>query len=404
MPVSDDGRLDGIDDLLGERTDDAGSATGTDSADNTDSATDTGSVADADSAADTDSADNTDSTADTDSATDTNSVADADSTADTGSVADADSDGDDDRPEPDPRERAEDLAAQVELLADENERLREEYVRARKSDYRRTAAGLLGVGLVAVGGALAFPAAREVLFALGGTGVFGALLTYYLTPAQFISAETGERVYRAVAATGAQLVGELGLQDARVYAPARATGDEFADVRLFVPQRRDYAVPNPDALDSLFVVTTDERERGVAVPPTGGSLYREFDSSMADDLAGSPAGLAAQLTDALVETLELAESARSETDAGNGLVRVELSGTAYGPLDRFDDPVVSFLAVGLADALDAPVEVEVTPEETGDEFVVTFEWDPERAAVGDGEKEGEKGRREEPESEAETET
>jgi hypothetical protein len=383
MAVSDDGRLDGIDDLLGERTDDAGSAADADSADNTDSA------------ADADSADNTDSTVDA------GSVADADSAADAGS------DGDDDRPEPDPRERAADLAAQVELLADENERLREEYVRARKSDYRRTAAGLLGVGLVAVGGALAFPAAREVLFALGGTGVFGALLTYYLTPARFISAETGERVYRAVAATGAQLVGELGLEETRVYAPARATGDEFADVRLFVPQRRDYAVPEPDALDSLFVVTTDERERGVAVPPTGGSLYREFDSSMADDLAGSPAGLAAQLTDALVETLELAESARSETDAGNGLVRVEVSGAAYGPLDRFDDPVVSFLAVGLADALDAPVEVEVTPEETGDEFVVTFEWDPERAATGEGDPDtGAKAEAEtepEPESEREAE-
>ncbi|WP_135854098.1 hypothetical protein [Halorussus salinus] len=307
----------------------------------------------------------------------------------------------DERTESDPEERVEDLAAQVELLADENERLREEYVRARRSDYRRTAAGLLGVGLVAVVGALAFPSAREVLFALGGTGVFGALLTYYLTPAQFVAAETGERVYRATAATGAQLVGELGLGDARVYAPARATGDEFANVRLFVPQRRDYAVPAPDELDSLFVVTDDERERGVALPPTGGSLYREFDSSMADELAASPAGVAAQLTDALVETLELAESARAETDAGNGVVRVEVSDATYGPLDRFDDPVVSFLAVGLADALAAPVAVEVAPEEGGDVFVVTYEWDPERAAAGDGDRGA--GARTEAEAEAEPE-
>src|SRR6056297_1534343 len=272
----------------------------------------------------------------------------------------------DERTESDPEEHAEDLAAQVELLADENQRLREEYVRAKKSDYRRTAAGLLGVGLVAVVGAVAFPSAREVLFALGGTGVFGALLTYYLTPEQFIAAETGERVYRAVAATGAALVGELGLVDARVYAPARETGDEFANVRLFVPQHSDYAVPVRDELDSLFVVTADERERGVSLPPTGGSLYREFESSMADELAASPAGVAAQLTDALVETLELAESARPETDAENGLVRVEVSGATYGPLDRFDDPVVSFLAVGLTDALDAPVAVEVTPAADGD--------------------------------------
>ena len=169
-----------------------------------------------------------------------------------------------------------------------------------------------------------------------------------------------------------------------------------------MPQHSDYAVPVRDELDSLFVVTADERERGVSLPPTGGSLYREFESSMADELAASPAGVAAQLTDALVETLELAESARPETDAENGLVRVEVSGATYGPLDRFDDPVVSFLAVGLADALGAPVAVEVRPGAGGDEFVVTFEWDPERAADGEGEGEREQEFESEPGTEPET--
>ncbi|UPV76651.1 hypothetical protein M0R89_19155 (plasmid) [Halorussus limi] len=287
--------------------------------------------------------------------------------------------------ETDLEERAEDLAAQVELLSEENQRLREEYVRARRSDYRRTAAGLLAVGLVAVVGALAFPSARAVLFALGGTGVFGALLTYYLTPERFIAAETGERVYRAVAATGAALVGELGLRDDRVYAPARATGDEFSNVRLFVPQRRDYAVPDPAELDSLFVVTDDERERGVSVPPTGGSLHREFESAMADELAASPVGVASQLTDALVEGLELVERAAPETDPEEGRLTVEVSESAYGPLDRFDNPVVSFLAVGLADALDAPVAVDVTETDGRADYFVTCEWDPEEARVGESE-------------------
>ncbi|WP_208023624.1 hypothetical protein [Halorussus pelagicus] len=289
----------------------------------------------------------------------------------------------------DPEERVEDLAAQVELLTEENARLREEYLRARRSDYRQTAAGLLGVGLVAVLGAVAFPSAREVLFALGGTGMFGALLTYYLTPAQFVAAETGERVYRAVAATGAELVGELGLRDERVYAPAPATGEEFSNVRLFVPQRRNYAVPDPEALDSLFVVTDDERERGVSMVPTGGSLHREFESAMADELAATPAGVASQLTDALVESLELVESATAETDAERGRVAVELSGSVYGALDRFDNPAVSFLAVGLADALDAPVTVEVTPAEGRADFVVTCEWDPESVRADRAEVESE---------------
>ncbi|MGA9402004.1 hypothetical protein [Haladaptatus sp.] len=46
--------------------------------------------------------------------------------------------------------------------------------------------------LVAVGGLL-FPTSRTVLFALVGTGLFGAVLIYFLTPEQFVSAAVGER-------------------------------------------------------------------------------------------------------------------------------------------------------------------------------------------------------------------
>lgn len=271
-----------------------------------------------------------------------------------------------------------DLAAQVELLAAENRRLREQYVASHRAADRRTALGLLAVGAIAVGGGLALPDARTVLFALGGTGAFGAVLTYYLAPERFVAADTGERAYAATAATGAELAAELGLRDDRVYAPARPPDASFAPVRLFVPQRADYVVPDADDLDSLFVVGDSGRTRGVALPPTGGPLFREFEAAMTDEPADRPAELATQLADALAEGFDLLESAAADADPDGGRVAVEVAGSAFGAVDRFDHPVASLFGVGLADQLGVPVTVAVSSVEDGPaDYVVACEWDAE---------------------------
>lgn len=297
---------------------------------------------------------------------------------DDAAASDAD-EGDADASDDAETETREDLAAQVELLADENRRLREEYVRARRTTHRRTALGLFAVGALALLGALAFPDSRTVLFALGGTGLFAGVLTYYLTPERFVAAETGERVYAALSATGRELVAELGLRDDRVYAPARPVDESFAGVRLFVPQRPDFAVPEPDRLDSLFVVG-DEYERGVSLPPSGGALYREFETAMADDVGSDVDVLVGQLADALVEGFEVAESASADADPENGRATFEVADSVYGPVDGFDHPVASFVAVGLAENLDAPVATQVTADaDGGGDHLVACEWNPEDA-------------------------
>lgn len=282
-----------------------------------------------------------------------------------------------------------DLAAQLDLLAEENRRLREETVRAHQASYRRTALGMFAVGALAALAAVAFPDSRNVLFALGGTGLFAGVMTYYLTAERFVAAETGERVYAALAATGAELVAELGLQDDRVYVPGRTTGEEVADVRLFVPNRSEFAVPDAESLDSLFVVTERGRERGVALTPTGGGLYRAFESAMVEEAATRPADLGVQLADALVEGFELAESARADADPDGRRVTVEVSGAVYGPVDRFDHPVASLFGVGMAAALDAPVSLDVTPAENGPaDYFVTCEWDDVEPTGEDAESAG----------------
>lgn len=281
----------------------------------------------------------------------------------------------------DATQSAPDFAARIDRLTEKNRRLQSEHVHGRQTADRRIALGFFGVGVLVVLGAVVFPESRNILFALGGTGLFAGFMTYYFTPEQYIDADVGRRVYAASAETGEELVDELGLQKSRVYAPARTDAEAFASVRLFVPQHTDYAVPNPDQLGSLFV-ESDGRDAGVSVPPSGGSLYREFEQLMAETVADQPSSLAAQLVDALVEGFELVESATP--DAEDGCVSVEIEGSVYGPLDRFDHPVPSFLAVGLAAEFDVPVTAEVTTAESSHaDYLVTCRWDD--SAVADAE-------------------
>ncbi|MDR9382615.1 MAG: hypothetical protein RI560_13225 [Natronomonas sp.] len=268
------------------------------------------------------------------------------------------------------------LTAELDVIREENERLRDEYVRARKSQYRATALTLGIIGGVTVLASAFFPDVRTVLLALGGTGVFLGILTYYLTPERFISASVGRDVYTALARNEAALVSELGLHDDRVYVPR--TGAETA--RLFVPHHSAYDLPDDAELDDLLVVTDRNSERGVSLRPTGSALVSDFEFAGDGDTetTNSPSMLAAQLTDALVEQFELVETAAVETATESGRLTVALTDSSYGPIDTFDHPVGSFLAVGLAVGLDEPVSLSVETPEADDrvDYLVTCRWPP----------------------------
>lgn len=266
-------------------------------------------------------------------------------------------------------DQIEELRAQVELLQAENDRLRAEYRRARQSSYRRTAVGLGVVGGVAVLGAVLFPAARDVLVVLGAIGLFGAVLTRYLTPERFVSAEIGERVYAAQAETFHALAGQLGLTDISVYVPIDGT----PPARLFVPQQQEFVIPDRDALEQPLVVDGDAATRGVSLVPTGGSLFREFERSLVGSLAEDPKTVTEQVTDALVEGFELATAADPSVAADAGRVTVELSGSVYDDPSLPDNPLGSLLAVALARTLSQPVRLETVTGEDG--LVVTCRWD-----------------------------
>lgn len=259
------------------------------------------------------------------------------------------------------------LAAQIEVLTEENRRLRTEYRRARQTRHRETALGLAGLGLAALFGAVLFSGVRDVLLALSGTGLFAAVLVRTLTPERFIAASVGERIYEAYATTGTQLIADLGLTTEHVYVPAEETA------RLFVPQYQSYDLPDEDALDGMFVVTDDQR-RGVVLEPTGSGLFQEFKRDLSDAPASDPGALSEQLTDALVDGFEIVDEARADTEPGR--LSVALDGPVYGAVDGFDHPIPSFLAVGVAATLGRAVSLEIT-QETDDraDALVTCRWE-----------------------------
>ncbi|MUV57102.1 hypothetical protein [Halogeometricum sp. CBA1124] len=259
------------------------------------------------------------------------------------------------------------LVAQLELLKARNRKLR----RQQRENYRNTARGLVGVALLSLAGAVVFPPLRELLVALGVTGLFAAVLTYYVTPDHVIASETGERVYGAFAETTASLVRQLGLSESRVYVPTDGT----ARARLFVPQYGDFELPSAEALESPLVIAERERQRGVSLRPTGAALLREVERTLAEPLASSPEELVPQLRDGLTETLELASRVEGGADSSDGQLSFRVADSVWEGVERVDHPVPSFLAVGCAVGLDTPVEAEVVPVREGDaDAIVRVSW------------------------------
>jgi hypothetical protein len=274
------------------------------------------------------------------------------------------------------------LLAELDLLAEENRRLRAADERDRRTTFRRTALGAGVLGVLAAAGGVLLPESATVLFALAGVGLFTALLTYYLVPEQVLSAPVGERVYAAYAHTGVGIVGDLGLHDAAVFLPV-AGGDTdrpgVAPIRLFVPQRADYELPSPVEAAATFVVADDGRRRGVSVVPTGAALLAAFEAAD-ESLSRLPlADYVGRVADALVDGFELVDYAGAELDSSAGRVTVGVRRSALGAVDRFDHPVGSFVAAALARRLDAPVRLETRPADGGRvDYYVTCRWAVER--------------------------
>lgn len=272
------------------------------------------------------------------------------------------------------------LAVKVDLLAAENRRLRELVAATQRTQYRKTAIALGGIGIVFGILGLLLPAVSEVLFALGGVGVFGGVLTYFLTPERFISADVGQQVYAATAESFERLCRDLGLSNKRIYIPApndETTATQSGETqatdtvsKLFIPQTAETQLPEYTALESSLLI--EQGQRGLSLSPTGGKLFTAVDRSLTESLGSTPDVICEQLADAIVEEFELAQQVSYDTQPAEGRVSVRIQDALYGDGTRFDHPIVSLLAVSLARGLDRPIEPTVTAKEP---LSITFRWE-----------------------------
>lgn len=251
--------------------------------------------------------------------------------------------------------------------------------------YRFAGVALAALGVASgVGAALLDPGTeREVLVAFAGVGLYGAVLAYVVRPGATQDVDPAERVYDALAATGVALRDDLGLPDRAVYCPTDDDPDGFAPVYLVVPDREaaDEATARRPVLGDR--TGTDS----VALYPTGGALFDAFEGLAVVDLETEPVELATQLAEAAVSGLGLAAAVEPTVEASDNRATVTVRAPRFGDATRFDHPVASFLAVGLAVGLDTTVTTSVTEvDEEGTEadaaetYRVVCEWTPRQTA------------------------
>jgi len=273
------------------------------------------------------------------------------------------------------------LLATQRALEEENDRLRSAYAAAQRSRYRRTALALCLVGIVSAGLGAVFVTSQRVLFAIGATGLFAGVMTYYLSPTQFVAATIGDRLVEANVATLNGFVQTLGLSGTVVYVPAIDTAVR-TDVVAFLPQATDYTMPT--TLTPGVVPDADPRSQGVAVVPVGGLLFEEFTRALAADPATDPEALGEQLGEAITDQFELATTVDTETaitgesDEGTvpaGRLTVVSSEPVFATTIAFDHPIGSFVASATASVLSRPVELRVDEEPAEDVYQATVSWE-----------------------------
>lgn len=276
----------------------------------------------------------------------------------------------------------ENLRARLRRLEEENDRLRREYVGARESQYGRTALGLAVVGLGFGLAGFVVTSAQEILFTLAATGLFGAVLTRFLTPETFIPLDIGEGIYATFADNEASLASQLGLSGARVYLTTER------GPRLFVPEVEAYDRSLLDVdgeLANPLVVGEGASRSGLSVRPAGEPLLRAFEKQYRRDLPATPSEAVPTFEEGVTDALELAVGVDSDFDAGAGRATFEFREQLFGSPTRFDHPIGSFLGTGLATALDTPVEVDVKSTRRDETTMfVTCRWDPEAVGESDG--------------------
>jgi len=244
--------------------------------------------------------------------------------------------------------------------------------------YRLTAVGLFLLGASAGILAIAGPSddLTGVLTSFAGVGLFGALLLFLVRPSATSATDPVEEVYRAYAANTEALLRDVELGERHVYAPTTYTTKGFTAVALTVPATAGEQVSIDRNRRPVFDTADPSDQASITLYPAGAALFDAFEGMVVTDLSADPVELATQLADGLVLGLELAEDVEPNVDAAAGTATIAVTDPRFGPLDQFDHPVASFLAVGFATGLGVAVTLDTAPDR------VVCQWSPEEVVDG----------------------
>jgi len=238
----------------------------------------------------------------------------------------------------------------------------------------RSALGFTILGAAATGSAFALPdpQTHRMLLVVGATFFFGALLSVALSSEEYLRRVVYDSVYADLSRNQRALVDSYELQDTFVYIPRE---DPDKGVSLFVPESSNFQLPSDAELDALFVESPDEKRRGISLRPSGNTLFGEFEGKLHSEVSDTPSELAVQLSDGLVEAFELVTDVDAEVRPDDGVAEFRVDERTSEMASGFDDPVRSFVAVGLAVGLDAPIVIEAADAERGEtDRVLRYRW------------------------------
>lgn len=270
-----------------------------------------------------------------------------------------------------------DLEKRIGALEERNRELRVENERLRsvtgpRVTYRQGAVLFTLVSAAAVAGTVLYPESRDVLIAVAGVGVFGAVLFGILVQEWLLSASISRALYDTLWRNERRIASRLRVDEASRYVPS---GVDSIGVRLYLSRSFDDPIPSGASLDST-VLTVDDRYT-LLLEPTGKELVDVFErtnGALPDDIQAA----AVTLREAVVQEFDLAVGAeiadlRLSTDGGQNRLRVRVWGSVLGDATRLDHPIRSFIGVGLARLVEAPIESEAWTDDN-DNAVLVFSW------------------------------
>lgn len=240
----------------------------------------------------------------------------------------------------------------------------------------RLLTGGLGVlGALAVAGGVAASAGvgvdsatAPVLLAVGAVCVVGALLAWLLGPQRAVPATTARGVYRLLAANQAAVTSSVGLNDDPVYVPTgRDPTDRPGDAvrALYLPPEES----PPKTVAPNRTLLGNDPESGLSLRPSGGAFLGGFHRDVRPEPSDDPLVLARQLSDAAVESFDLAGRVTVPEKATAERVVFHVRDGAFGTTGH-EQPTASFLAAGLSAVLERPVRMSTDPGEGRTDLVV----------------------------------